>query len=115
LGDGVSAERIADEMRKMLTDRHRATAMRLFLDLGLADAVLPEVVPMRGLPQGPPRPDGPALPPPGHPGCVALAENGSTGDLWEHVLAVLDRLGEKVSFPLGMAALLHDVGKPRTV
>lgn len=110
LGDGVSAERIADEFRKMLVDRHRARAMRLFLDLGLAAVVMPELLPMRGLPQGLPRPDGPPLPPPGRPG---LCE--TPGDLWEHVLRVLELLPEKTSFPLAMAALLHDVGKPRTV
>ena len=37
------------------------------------------------------------------------------GDLWEHVLLVLDHLGPAPSFPLAFAALLHDVGKPRTV
>src|SRR5262249_55416524 len=37
------------------------------------------------------------------------------GDLWEHVLRVLDLLGPAPSFPLALAALLHDVGKPRTV
>src|SRR5205814_7458553 len=52
-------------------------------------------VPMRGLPQGPP-----AAP---------------TGDLWGHVLRVLDLLGPAPAFPLAFAALLHDVGKPRTV
>jgi poly(A) polymerase len=91
----VSAERIADELRKLLMDRHRARGMGLFMDLGLAAAVMPELVPMKGLPQGPP-----AAP---------------TGDLWGHVLRVLDRLGPDVSFPLAFAALLHDVGKPRTV
>jgi poly(A) polymerase len=95
LGDGVSAERIAEELRKILTDRHRARGMQLFLDLGLAEVVMPELVPMRGLPQGRP--------------------GQTNGDLWEHVLRVLDQLGEKPSFPLAMAALLHDVGKPRTV
>jgi poly(A) polymerase len=30
-------------------------------------------------------------------------------------MAVLDALGPDVSFPLAMATLLHDVGKPRTV
>jgi poly(A) polymerase len=35
-------------------------------------------------------------------------------DLWEHVLRVLELLGPAPSFPLAMAALLHDVGKPRT-
>ena len=40
-------------------------AARLFVDLGLAAPLLPELLPMVGLPQGLPRPDGPALPPPG--------------------------------------------------
>jgi poly(A) polymerase len=30
-------------------------------------------------------------------------------------MAVLDKLGEAPSFPLALATLLHDVGKPRTV
>ncbi len=105
----VSAERIADEFRKMLVDRHRARGMRLFVDLGLAAPVLPELRPMVGLPQGLPRPDGPALPPPGRPADPCGL------DLWEHVLRVLELLGNAPSFPLAFAALLHDVGKPRTV
>jgi poly(A) polymerase len=107
----VSAERIADELRKLLVDPHRARGMRMFMDLGLAQAVMPELVPMKGLPQGLPRPDGAALPPPGRPGDASAVEV----DLWEHVLRVLDQLGPAPSFPLAMAALLHDVGKPRTV
>jgi poly(A) polymerase len=107
----VSAERVADELRKLLVDPHRARGMSLFLDLGLAQSILPELLPMKGLPQGLPRPDAPALPPPGQPG---LTTDGET-DLWEHVLRVLDLLGPAPSFPLAMAALLHDIGKPRTV
>jgi len=106
----VSAERIADELRKMLVDPHRARAMRLFLDLGLAQVVMPELLPMRGLPTGPPRADGPVLPPPGRPG-----QAGDASDLWEHVLKVLDLLGPSASVELAFATLLHDVGKPRTV
>jgi poly(A) polymerase len=108
----VSAERIAEELRKLLVDPRRERGMRLFVDLGLAQALLPELLPMRGLPQGLPHPEGPALPPPGMPG--PAAEDG-TLDLWEHVLRVLDLLGSEVSFSLALAALLHDVGKPRTV
>jgi len=108
----VSAERIAEELRKLLVDPHRAHGMRLFMDLGLAQPILPELLPMCGLPQGLPPPDAPALPPPGMPGPVAT--DGSI-DLWEHVLRVLDNLGPAPSFPLAIAALLHDVGKPRTV
>jgi poly(A) polymerase len=108
----VSAERIAEELRELLVDSHRARGMRLFMDLGLAQPILPELLPMCGLPQGLPRPDSPPLPPPGMPGPAAT--DGSL-DLWEHVLSVLDNLGSEPSFPLAMAALLHDVGKPRTV
>jgi poly(A) polymerase len=91
----VSAERIAKELRKLLTDPHRADGMRLMDQVGLAAPVLPELVPMKGLPQGPP-----AAP---------------TGDLWDHTLRVAELLGPDVSFPLALAALLHDVGKPRVV
>jgi poly(A) polymerase len=107
----VSAERVADELRKLLIDPHRARGMRLFMDLELAGPILPELLPMKGLPQGLPRPDAPALPPPGLPGSTALSET----DLWEHILRVLDLLGPAPSFALAMSALLHDVGKPRTV
>jgi poly(A) polymerase len=107
----VSAERIADELRKLLVDPHRSRGMRLFVDLGLAAVLMPELLPMRGLPQGLPHPDGPTLPPPGLPG----TDSDEGTDLWGHVLRVLDLLGPAPSFPLALAALLHDVGKPRTV
>jgi poly(A) polymerase len=38
-----------------------------------------------------------------------------TGDLWEHVLRVLDLLDKTPSFSLAMGALLHDIGKRRTM
>lgn len=91
----VSAERIAEELRQLLVHPRRARGLELMLQTGLVASVLPELVPMKGLPQGLP-----AAP---------------TGDLWDHVLRVLDLLGEAPSFPLALAALLHDVGKPRTV
>jgi poly(A) polymerase len=91
----VSAERIADELRKLLVHPRRARGVNLLYDLGLVHPVLPDLAPMKGLPQGPP-----AAP---------------TGDLWDHVLKVLELLGPEPTFPLAFAALLHDVGKPRTV
>lgn len=90
----VSAERITDEFRKMLVHERRSAAMNLLWELGLLHALLPELVPMKGLPQGAP----------GEP----------AGDLWDHVMRVLDLLVEP-SFALAFAALLHDVGKPRVV
>lgn len=41
----VSPERIAAEMRRMLPGENRARAVRLLLATGLAEAVLPEIVP----------------------------------------------------------------------
>ena len=90
----VAAERIAQELRRMLEHPSRAVAMGLLMDTGLMAAVLPRVVPMKGLFQGKPvQPE---------------------GDLWDHVLLVLKLLPNEPGFPLAFAALLHDVGKPPT-
>src|SRR5262249_7970613 len=91
----VSAERIAEELRQLLVHPRRAVGMALLDEAGLVERLLPEWLRMKGRPQGPP--------------CAP------TGDLWGHVLRVLELLGEPVSFPLAFAALLHDVGKPRSV
>jgi poly(A) polymerase len=91
----VSAERIAEELRKLLLLPQRVRGMNLLFDVGLVAAILPELLAMRGLPQGSP--------------------HAPAGDLWDHVMRVLDLLGPEPSFPLALAALLHDVGKPRTV
>ena len=91
----VSAERIAEELRRLLTYPERARGVRLLDELGLIAVLLPELLPMKGLPQGLP-----ATP---------------AGDLWDHVLRTLDLLGPEASFPLALAVLLHDVGKPHTV
>src|SRR5262249_6187699 len=50
----VSAERVAEELRKLLVDPRRSRGINLLLETGLAQSILPELVPMRGLPQGPP-------------------------------------------------------------
>jgi poly(A) polymerase len=91
----VSVERIATELRELLVHPQRVRGLNLLLDLGLVGAILPEVLPMKGLPQGSP--------------------HEPSGDLWDHVMRVMDLLGPDPSFTLAMGALLHDVGKPRTV
>ncbi|OWK40256.1 CCA tRNA nucleotidyltransferase [Fimbriiglobus ruber] len=98
----VSAERVADELRKILTNRHRARGFRLLREFELIAPVLPELLPTFDLPQGLP-----AAP---------------TGTLWDHTVKVLEALEGPlwpapgaVSFPLAFAAVLHDVGKPRVV
>jgi poly(A) polymerase len=91
----VSAERIAQELRRMLVHPTRVRAMNLALELGIVAAILPPLVLMRGLFQGKPiQPE---------------------GDLWDHTMLVLDLLPDDSSFTLAFAALLHDVGKPRCI
>ncbi len=90
----VSAERIAEEIRQLVVHPRRVRGLNLLMDLGLAEAVLPELLPMKGLPQGPP--------------------SQPTGDLWDHVMRVMDGIGDHPSFPLAFGTLLHDVGKPST-
>jgi poly(A) polymerase len=91
----VSAERIAEELRKLLVHPRRADGINLMHRVGLVRPILPELLPMKGLLQG--RPSAP------------------TGDLWDHTMQVLALLEGEVSFALALAALLHDVGKPRCV
>lgn len=89
----VAAERIAQELRKMLVHTSRAKGMNLAFELGLVAAIMPELIPMKGLFQG--KPMQPA------------------GDLWDHTILVMEKLSEPTSFPLAFAALYHDAGKPR--
>src|SRR5438270_455336 len=68
----VSAERIRDELQKLLVHPRRGRAVNLLYDAGLAAPIVPELLEMKGLPQGPP--------------------SAPTGDLWDHVIRVLDLL-----------------------
>ncbi|MGD0897839.1 MAG: CCA tRNA nucleotidyltransferase [Thermoguttaceae bacterium] len=85
----VSPERIAMEMRRMLVDPGRARGIRLLVDLGLAEAVLPEIVPRDEAGRAP----------------SATMPRMVPGSRLDRALAVLERLREP-SFPLALAALL---------
>ena len=75
----VSAERIAQELRRMLVHESRAQAIDLALATGLIAAILPPLVPMKGIFQGKPmQPE---------------------GDLWDHTLLVLKLLPDNPSLP----------------
>jgi poly(A) polymerase len=92
--DVVAAERVAQELRRMLVHESRAKAMNLALKLGLIAVILPPLLATKGLFQGKPiQPE---------------------GDLWDHTLLVLELLPPDPSFTLAFGALLHDVGKPAT-
>lgn len=91
----ISAERIRDELTKILTGCSARRGMELLESSGLLHHLLPEVEALRGLEQ----------PPRFHP----------EGDVWEHTLRMLDILsaeqGGYADPRLAWAALLHDVGK----
>ncbi|MDR3724077.1 MAG: CCA tRNA nucleotidyltransferase [Terracidiphilus sp.] len=90
----VSRERVRDELTKMLTEGRARRAFELLLATGLLAEVLPEAARMVGVEQ----------PPQFHP----------EGDVWTHILLVLDQLEPGCSMTLAWGALLHDVGKPAT-
>lgn len=90
----ISAERVRDEITRMLTGPAPASAIRLLGDLGLLRVWLPELDSMRGVPQ----------PPEYHP----------EGDVWEHTLLCLEHM-RAPSPELAWSVLLHDAGKPPTL
>ena len=92
IGD-VSAERIRDELEKMLVHPRRELGYHLLSDAGLMVEILPEVEAMRGVVQ----------PPEFHP----------EGDVHIHTGLVLSHL-KAPTFALAIGALLHDIGKPST-
>lgn len=89
----VSAERIRDEILKILTEGHARRGFELLDSTSLLQQVLPEVKAMQGVEQ----------PPQFHP----------EGDVWTHTMMMLDGLQHPTP-TLALGVLLHDVGKPRT-
>jgi len=87
----VSAERIRDELVRILTEGGAAYGLDLLDQTGLLTALLPEVAAMHGV----------AQPPEFHP----------EGDVWVHTRLLLEKLGQATP-TLAFGALLHDVGKP---
>jgi poly(A) polymerase len=94
----ISAERIRDEVTRMITRGGARRGMELLAQTGLLAEILPEIDAMRGVDQ----------PERFHP----------EGDVWEHTLRMLEMLpgqeGSAVDQRLAWGALLHDAGKPLT-
>ncbi|MFF4405162.1 CCA tRNA nucleotidyltransferase [Streptomyces sp. NPDC001262] len=98
----VSAERVRDELNKLILSDHPRKGLRLLVDTRLARHVLPEL---------------PAL-------SLERDEHHRHKDVYEHTLTVLDQAidleapidqpGGGPDLVLRLAALLHDIGKPRT-
>jgi poly(A) polymerase len=102
--DIISAERVRDELVKLVCAPHPRLGLTLLVETGLAQRVLPEL---------------PALK-------LERDEHHRHKDVYEHTLTVLEqaialesRLPEELTgggpdFVSRFAALMHDVGKPRT-
>ena len=90
----VSAERLRDELTKLLTEGAARRGFELLDETGLLTIVLPEAAKMKGVEQ----------PPQFHP----------EGDVWIHTRLMLEKLAAGSSPTLAWGVLLHDVGKPPT-
>ena len=89
----VSAERVRDEILKILTEGQPRRGFELLDATGLLAEVLPEIKRLQGV----------AQPPEFHP----------EGDVWVHTMMMLDGLRSPTP-TLALGVLLHDVGKPPT-
>ncbi len=94
----ISAERIRDEFIKLLMSDNPRRGITILVKTGLAELVLPEIPKLQ----------------------LEIDEHHHHKDVYEHSLTVLEqamaleeRLGGK-NLVIRLAALLHDIGKPKT-
>ena len=97
----VSAERVRDEMVKLLLSAAPRRGLALLVDTGLAELVMPELPALR----------------------LEVDEHAHHKDVYEHSLTVLEQAielegarltSEAPDLVLRLAALMHDIGKPAT-
>jgi poly(A) polymerase len=98
----ISAERVRDELVKLVNGKDPRTGIDLLVDTGLAGHVLPEVAALR----------------------LEIDEHHRHKDVYQHSLTVLEQACALETGPDGpvpgpdfvlrFAALMHDVGKPAT-
>ena len=94
----ISAERVRDEFIKLLMSNNPRKGISILVATGLAELVLPEIPKLQ----------------------LEIDEHHHHKDVYEHSLTVLEqaiaheeRLGGK-NLVIRLAALLHDIGKPKT-
>jgi poly(A) polymerase len=94
----ISAERVRDEFVKIMMSANPRIGITILVDTGLADIVLPEIPKLR----------------------LEVDEHHHHKDVYEHSITVLEQaieLEQRLGGPnlvIRIAALLHDIGKPKT-
>jgi poly(A) polymerase len=95
----VSAERIGAELTKLILAADPVAGIRLLVESGAADVVIPEIPALR----------------------LEIDEHARHKDVYEHSLTALNQAialerarGHEPSLVLRLAVLLHDIGKPAT-
>lgn len=95
----ISAERIRDEFIKILISKNPRVGITTLVETGLCEKFLPEIPKLQ----------------------LEIDEHHHHKDVYEHTLTVVEqsialenRLGGEPNLVLRLAALMHDVGKPKT-
>jgi len=95
----VAPERVQQELAKLLLADEPSAGIRVLVDTGLAEQVLPEIPALR----------------------LEIDEHARHKDVYEHSLTALDQAmvlerarGHAPDLVLRLAVLLHDIGKPAT-
>jgi poly(A) polymerase len=94
----ISAERVRDEVIKLVMSKNPRIGITMLVDSGVADIVLPEIPKLR----------------------LEIDEHHHHKDVYEHSLIVLEQaieLEHRLGGPnliIRLASLLHDIGKPKT-
>lgn len=90
----VSAERVRDELNKMIDGPNRAEAFEDMSEIGILKYIIPEMEEMRGVAQP--------------------YKYHTEGDVWDHSIMSLKMCDDHAARDVKWAALLHDIGKPDT-
>lgn len=90
----VSAERIGDELLRMMTEGGAARGMDIMADTGLMGMIIPELLELIG--------------------CEQPANFHPEGDVYVHTRLAVSMLDPGCSETLAFGILFHDIAKPRT-
>ncbi len=90
----VSQERITDEFNKIMLSEKPSLGLKMLDESGLLAIILPEITTMKGVDQ---------------------KKKHHHKDVFYHTLEVIDNISQQTDkLELRLAALFHDIGKPRT-